>query len=447
MSRLSKIFTFIAVVLAPAAALAGAVGAFEEALTGVVTIVAADGHKSAAGQFVRQGAAEGRVLGSGIVISENGLILTANHTVAGSDGFTVVFCDLTELYAKLVASEPLLDIAILKVGRSGLRPLPWRVDEPPLAGETVFTIGTPSAFSADLVPSISGGIVSAHHRTIETRSQTGQRIFLTDLIETDAQVSPGESGGALVDGKGRLLGMCLARYNTANTGRGRAYAIPADAWLRRAIDALAAGGVVPIGELGAQVSPLGIERAEGVGVRARSGVEVTWLDDGGPFEKAGILVGDIVTKINGEAVRRTTRFRQIEMRLDPGSTAEVNVVRSSQSKPLGLEVTVAGHERAEFRADNPFAWRGMRLVALSDGVRRKYGTHYRDGVVVVGIDRGSNAYQAGVRTGEVIFEVNNIIVKTLADFRSVVMEIPRTNVVKVRTSIGIGHIHGESLPE
>lgn len=241
--------------------------------------------------------------------------------------------------------------------------------------------------------------------------------------------------------------MCLAVYRPHGSSRGRAYAVPADAWLRRALDALVKGREAPIGDLGAQVSTLTGHRARLLKVPPRIGVEVTWREQGGPFERAGVLVGDVVTAINGLSVRRTTRFRQLEMRLEPGSAARVSVIRPPSRKPVEFDVPVACSSPDRHTQEAEFAWRGMRVGAVSDELRRKFAMHYRDAVVVTRIESRSSAYRAGLRAGDAIVEINNAAVKTVADFRRAVSGIPSGNVVRVRTTKGIGHIQGESLPK
>ena len=135
--------------------------------------------------------------------------------------------------------------------------MPWRIQRGAQVGEVVFSIGTPAVFSMDPEPSVSRGIVSAVHRTLETTGHP-EPAFLMDLIETDAQISPGESGGALVDRDGMLIGMCLAVYHPDAGIRGKAFALAADSWLRAGIDKMTGGEGFPIGSLGVEVAPLGL---------------------------------------------------------------------------------------------------------------------------------------------------------------------------------------------
>jgi len=433
------LLTFISV-----AAAGDSVEVFKSVRGGVVTVVSAgNGLARPAMALLERARGDDFVLGTGIILPFDGLILTASHAVADIPDLAVVFSDMSEAGATLVASQPLLDIALLRVAKKDLSAVPWRLDKPLEVGETVFTIGTPSAFSADPSPSITAGIVCSLHRAIDfSDDRSGPT---GDLIECDCLVSVGESGGALVDGEGRLVGMVLAAHRPHDQSRGRTYALPADKWLLGVIEALSKGAQAPLGDFGTQVAGLGISRARRLGLAPRSGVEVTWVREGGPFAAAGVMPGDVVVSINDQDVRRTTRFRQIEMRLAPGSTAAVKVVRPGAGRTIDLEVAVdAAHHRRDF-VEVEFNWRGMRLAGLSEPLRKRLGIHFQNGVLVRGVDSDGPAHRAGLRPGDVIVEINSIEVRSLPDLRKIAAVIPDSNVVRVRTTAGIGHIQGESL--
>jgi len=429
------------------AAAAGEV--FNRAAPGVVTIVAAvdEAEQHAPRPFVESPPGGVRILGSGVVLSPDGYILTAHHVVSGSGPFCVVLSDLTEQPGRLVASEPVLDIALVKIEASDLDPLEWRTGKPAAVGEEVFALGTPSVFVGDPTPSLSAGIVSALHRTVGTTAEDGRPVHLPDLIETDARVSPGQSGGALLDDEGRLLGMCVAVYSPLGAERGRAYAVPADSWLRSALDSLRGGEPVRIGRLGALVGPVPSGRARRFGVAPRSGVHVLSLESGGPLEEAGVRQGDIIMRVAGAPVRRTTRFRQVEMRLEPGSKVKVFVARSGEEGPLEFEVEVGSDGSVNGEHEASVSWRGMRVSDLTPRVRERFGTRLHDGVIVVSLESHGPAHRAGLREGDIIREVNDDPVKNLADFRSSIEKIGPASVVRVRTSAGIGHIEGASFTE
>jgi len=430
--------------LCAAAAAAETAAVLDEARKGVVTIRDSSGSARPAGPdaFFQEEAVGGDILGSGIVISQAGLVLTANHAVSKCKSISVVLWDSSEFDAKLVAAEPCLDVAILQIQNAGLAALPWRTKEPAVMGETVYAIGTP-AILGDPVPSASRGIVSGVHKAVERRDEDGPAPFLLDLIETDAQLSPGQSGGALVDSEGRLVGMCIGVYQPVGAGRGRAFALPADDWLQAGLDSMVKTGRLPIGRLGLQALPLTIERARRLGREPRSGVQVISVQAHGPADKAGIAVGDVITRVDGRPVRLVNELRRLEMRLAPGSTAKVTLLRAGAVQPAEVEVAVASDGAALGQKVLEFAWRGMRLRDIENSRPRESSPRVKSGVVVVDVAGGSFAYEAGIRGGNIIVEVNNTAVDSLADFEAAVKDIPDTNVVRVRTNEGIGHVQGE----
>jgi S1-C subfamily serine protease len=300
---------------------------------GVVTLVAIQDAAASAMTDGGRGWYGDRILCSGVVISEDGLIMTAEHGLGDEKEFGVLLSTGEEARGEIIARESFLDLALVRVKRAGLKPIPWRTDEAAVIGEEIYAVGTPGAFADDPTPALSRGIVSAVDRSLSTqRGREGERTSW-GLIETDAQMSPGESGGALVDGEGRLLGMCFARYRPRGFSRSRTYATPADRWLRRAIDALVAGERVPIGYLGARVAALGTRQARRLSVKPRSGIEIVQCDEGGPFEAAGIGPGDVIATIDGVEMRRVGVFGRTEMRLEPGRIVTVRVIRTADNGP------------------------------------------------------------------------------------------------------------------
>ena len=419
-----------------------------EARKGVVTICGMQGapKKGGTATFFQEEAVGGDILGSGIVLSGDGLVLTANHTIAGVDKLSVVLWDLSEFQAQVLAVEPSLDIALLQIQSIDLVPLLWRADRPPVVGETVYTIGTPAAFSNDPGPSTSRGVISALHRSLETSLEEREAPFLVDLLETDARLSPGESGGALIDAQGKLLGMCLAVYHPTGAIGGASFALGADQWLREGIDAMLKGERFPIGKLGIEVAPLPLESARRLGVPARQGVRASYVELGGSAYAAGISEADVITRIDGQQVRLVCQFRRIEMRLRPGSTAKLTVLRSGSPQPFVFEVEVASRSTGSTAKTRELEWRGMRLADIDDAMRREYSAPGRAGVIATDVTRTGRAYAAGLRKGDVILEVNNTLVNSLAAFEEAVKGIPDSNVVRVRTTDGIGHIQGETHP-
>jgi len=444
--RHSRFMWAVAIALVTAAAAPGETvpAALGQARKGVVTVCATGSTLRRSGPvgFFQEETEGSNILGSGIVLSGDGVILTAYHAVSGISELSAVLWDLTELKATLVAAEPGLDIALLRVQSVDLAPIPWRKAPPPSPGEIVFAIGTPGVFPNDLTSSVSRGVISSLHRSLDV-SGDPEAQFMADLIETDAQLSPGESGGALVDEQGRLVGMCLAVYHPTGAIRGRAFALAADDWLRKGIDSMLLGGGFPLGRLGVHIGSFSLESTRRLGVAPQYRIHVSAVDRGGPAEVAGLTRGDIITHVNGQEVRSPSEFRRLEMRLVPKTAAKVAILRGKPPKPFELALVVAEQEPPERGKPVEFGWRGMRLRDIDEGLRREMSIPNKTGVAVVGIERPGNAFVAGLRLGDVISEVNNTPVDTLAQFEAAVKNISASNVVRVKTGEGIGHIQGD----
>jgi len=430
--------------LAPSAFPQDTYKAAADARKGVVTICApARGAQGAEPvPFFEETPSDGGVIGSGIILSSDGLILTANHIIAGVHDISVVLFDLNEFKATVVAADPAMDVAILRIQSADLVPIPWREDEAAQVGESVCAVGTPAVFSESPWPSISEGIVSAIHRSIEEADVGASRPYMIDLLESDVQVVPGQSGGALVDSQGRLLGMCMAVYFPTAEGRGRAFARPADAWFRAGLDALRKSGRIPAGTLSVDVNPVPLETVTRFGLRKQRGVEVSFVPSGGPCEKAGIVVQDIILAVNDMPVNLVSQFRRYELHLVPGETAKLSVLRAGVGEVMDLTIVVASATPSDEPSE--LRWRGMLLrdmtLDMTGGSRRQSV----QGVLVREVEPGGKAYQGGLRTGDVIEEVNNVPIRSLHDFTEATKNVPVTEIVRIRTSEGIGHIKGEN---
>lgn len=419
-------------------------GALEQARQSVVTVITTDTVTRRPGTlpFFREETVGSNILGSGIVISEDGLILTAYHAVAGLSEISIVSADLREQRASVLAVEPALDLAILQIRSLDLKPITWRMNPSPGIGEDVYAIGTPGVFSNNPVPSVTRGIVSALHRTLDV-SWDPREVVMLDLLETDVQLLPGESGGALVDAQGKLLGMGLAIYHPSGTIHGRAFAIAADDWLRKGLDAMITGDQFPIGYIGVRAGTLDLDTTRRRGLGPNDRVTISDIHPEGPLYLTELRKGDIITHLNSRRIRNASELRQIEMRLVPGDNTTLVVLRGAPPEQITIDFKVANLARTPAAKRADFSWRGMKLADIDDGIRREYGIPLRTGVAVIGVVRNSSAFKAGLRVGDVINEVNNSRVDRLASFIDAVESIPASNVVKIQTTEGVGHVQGE----
>ena len=275
-------------------------------------------------------------LGSGVVYAEEGIIVTNAHVVEGSDELAVAFADGTRVDAELVAATPLLDLAVLRVDRDGL-PAATFSEELPRVGELAIAMGSPLG----LEQTVTAGIVSALNRGIPGSARSTQA--LVDLIQTDAAISPGNSGGALVDGAGRVIGINVAYLPPAAGAVSLGFAIPSPTVLH-AVEELLETGEVDLAYMGVAPAPLTPQIADQFGLEEQEGVLVAEVPEGGPADQAGIEPGDLVTAVGGEEVRSVEDFLGLLRRSERGDVVEVELVRDGDERTI--DVTLAGRPRS-----------------------------------------------------------------------------------------------------
>ena len=276
-----------------------------------------------------------RGLGSGVVYAEDGIIVTNAHVVAGSESLAVAFADGTRADAEVVAATRLLDLAVLRVERDGL-PAATFSDELPRVGELAIAMGSPLG----LEQTVTAGIVSALNRGIPGSARSTHA--LVDLIQTDAAISPGNSGGALVDGAGRVIGINVAYLPPIAGAVSLGFAIPSPTVLH-AVEELLETGEVDLAYMGVAPVPLTPQIADQFGLDDEEGVLVAQVPEGGPADQAGLEPGDLVIALDGEAVRSVEDFLGFLRRSQRGDVVEVELVRDGEE--MTIDVTLAGRPR------------------------------------------------------------------------------------------------------
>jgi serine protease Do len=332
-------------------------------------------------------------LGSGVVVSPDGYVLTNNHVVERGARFRVGFDDGRELVAKVVGTDPSSDLAVLKIeAKERFAFVPMGRSDRLLIGEPVIAIGNPFGLSH----TVTTGVVSAVGRSFDA----GDRKMF-DFIQTDASINPGNSGGPLLDIDGRLIAINTAILGERNAGIG--FAIPIDR-ARRIAEDLIAHGEVRVGYLGISVDDL--PPREGAPEGTSGGVAVVSVDPGSPGERAGIRKGDAVEAVNGGAVGSADEFRFRARALPIGGAARIDVARGG-----GRRTVTATAVELTAKAAEGLVARRIGLQLREEAVRG--GTV----VVVATVARGSPAAHTGVQAGDLIREVNSSEIWTMADFR------------------------------
>ena len=369
------------------------------------------------GEPDRQGA------GSGFVIEEDGYIMTNHHVIDGADQIIVRLADRREFEAELVGSDPLSDIALLKIDADGLPTLKLGHSDELRPGEWVVAIGSPFNFEQ----SVTAGIVSAKGRS------TNQQQYVP-FIQTDVAINRGNSGGPLLNMDGEVVGINSWILSSGGGYMGLSFSIPIET-ASAAADQLREHGKVSRGLLGVQVGAVTREMAEALDLDRPVGALVNDVTEGSAAEKAGIKPGDVIMAFNGATVESSGDLPPLVGANPPGTRADVLVSRNGEE--MTFEVTLdalqsddAGNllpASAEGGQSNAL---GLEVEAIADDNRRALGDP--DGGVIVSRVESDAAYRAGIRRGDIILMINNMKIDDLESFKEVVESLPADKAVALR---------------
>jgi len=339
-------------------------------------------------------------LGSGVIVSSNGFILTNNHVVDGADEIKVVLPDDRELPAKVVGADPKTDVAVVKIEAKDLASVTFADSDKLRVGDVVFAVGNPLGVGE----TVTMGIVSAKGRQVGILDDVAG---YEDFIQTDAAINMGNSGGALVDAKGRLVGINSAIISPSRGNIGIGFAVPIN--LAAAImKSLIETGTVTRGFLGVNTEALNPDTAEQLGLpRDSKGVAVTRTDPGSPADKSGIRNNDVILAVNGKPVENRDELRLTIAQMPPGSKISLQIMR--EGKPVKLAVTLGKFdEKPDELLD------GVNVTRLTEEMRRQGHLDGRiSGVVVTEVGENSR-YAEDIPVGAVIVEINKMPVADLA---------------------------------
>jgi serine protease Do len=349
-------------------------------------------------------------LGSGVIVSPDGLILTNNHVAEAGDKIVVQIGEHGHKYdAKVVGNDPTSDVALLKIDAKNLPVLTFADSDQVKVGDIVLAVGNPFA----LTDTVTMGIVSALGRNTVLDDDGNGPTHYEDFIQTDASINPGNSGGALVDTQGRLIGINTAIYSRSGGNQGIGFAVPSNL-ARNVIDSLLKYGKVNRGYLGAVVQELNPDLAEEFKVPDdQQGALISELLPGSAAEKAGLKTGDIITAVNGKAVSDPMSLRLSVGGMRAGDQATVTYLRDGQSKTLNVTLGEQGNtgeiaQSGPQQNDHPNVLDGITVGDLDDATRSdlKVPSEVK-GVLVTDVSADSVGYDAGLRKNDVIIEMDH----------------------------------------
>jgi serine protease Do len=361
-------------------------------------------------------------IGSGILISPDGYIVTNNHVVDGAVDINVTLNDRRILPAKLVGADPLTDLAVIKVAGTNLPNAPWGNSTALRPGQTVLAFGNPFGFRF----TVTRGIVSGLNRPnpfSRDRRQPGS------FIQTDAAINHGNSGGPLVNARGEVIGINTFLISSSDSFSGMGFAIPSQI-VRPTVEALIRDGKVKHGYMGIGISDVTPENAKFFHVDNNEGALVSQVEASSPAAKAGLKVGDVITELDGQKVTDASQL-QIEVgQKHPGSTIKLQVLRDgkSVSVPVTLEEMGSrdreGNETASSDHGKP-RW-GLGLADMTPELRQQLQAPSDiHGAIIERVQPGSAADNAGLQRGDVIVEVNRKPVENAADVQKALSAVPK----------------------
>ncbi len=352
-----------------------------------------------------------RGLGSGVIVTQDGYILTNNHVVDDADEVRVELPDRRTFTAKVVGTDPASDLAVLKINASSLPTLALGDSDAVKVGDVVLAVGNPLGVGE----TVTSGIISAKGRTTD-RGDSYQ-----DFLQTDAPINHGNSGGALVSASGELIGINSQILSPSDGNIGLGFAIPSN-MARNVMDQLIKHGTVRRAKLGVTVQSVTADLAASLGLPSARGALVSNVEDGSPAAQAGLKQGDVITEYNGKPVSDSNQLRNDVASSTPGSSVSMKVYRDGRTDTVQAKLGELAAKRD--KSDSPSDDRGEGTFGMSvqpltpdlaerAGVPR--GTH---GVLVTDLDPYGIAADSGIQEGDVIEKVDGKTVKTAAELKS-----------------------------
>jgi serine protease Do len=355
-------------------------------------------------------------LGSGVIVSSDGYILTNNHVIKNAEKIKVILSDKREFDGKVIGTDPKTDLAVVKIEATDLPTISWGDSDNLRVGEIVIAIGNPYRLSH----TVTMGIVSA-----VGRANVGIADY-EDFIQTDAAINPGNSGGALVNARGELVGINTAIFSTTGGYQGIGFAIPSN-MAKIVMNNLIERGKVIRGWLGVSIQPITPELAQQFQLKEEHGSLVADVIDGSPAEKAGIMRGDVIIEYDGKKVDEPYYLRNMVASTPPGTEVKIKVIRNGQIETLWVTIGELPSEWPEEKGPGKYenALSGVSIQELTPELYKKMNVPERiRGVIVSNIEPDSPAITRLLR-GDIILEINRKAISSIEEYEAVVSKIKK----------------------
>ena len=374
-------------------------------------------------------------LGSGVIIDARGFVLTNEHVVADGEKITVMLSDGRKFTGAVKGKDPRSDLAVIKIDAKNLVAAPLGDSASVMTGQWAIALGNPfglmgfgpSVEALGAEPTLTVGVISALGRQLPKLAPNRD---YSDLIQTDAAINPGNSGGPLLNLQGEVIGVNVAILSSSRGFEGVGFAIPINK-AKAILDAMIAGKPIIYGWLGVQIQDITGDVAEFYGLKDRSGVVVYEVLPESPASKAGIKDGDIIKSFNGEPIQHSRQLIDLVSRTKAGSQVKVEILRDG--KPQTVEIAIGKRPLDTELSDGGLAekWRGLHVANAADQAGRlNLPPDALSGVMVVDVEDGSPAEQAGLRPGDVINEINRIPVANVNTYRAATTQVKGNALVR-----------------
>lgn len=363
--------------------------------------------------------------GSGVIIRQDGYIVTNNHVIEGATDIEVTLTNNKTFKAELIGADPATDVALIKVDAQGLPVIPFGDSDKLRLGEWVLAIGSPY----NLRSTVTAGIVSAKGRSIPDNSR---EFKIESFIQTDAAVNPGNSGGALVDKAGNLVGINTAIVSQTGAYAGYSFAVPVNI-VKRIVDDLMDFGSVRRAVLGVVMSPITQEIADKLKLSSLNGVYIVEVSPGSAAEQAGVKKEDVLVKIDSVQVTNASSVQEMVSGFYPGDKATLTVIRGGKEKELEVTFKGTAQENGTVTEDGSVAFYGSAIKEASKETKERLGI--KSGVEIVSVGPGK-IMDAGVTEGFVILYVNDQPVSKPQDVINIIKKSKRAVFIEGLTSYG-----------
>lgn len=360
-------------------------------------------------------------LGSGVIVdAKKGYVLTNNHVVENAKEIKIKLIDKRVIPAKIIGTDPKSDLAVLQIDAKNIKQIPLGDSDKLRVGEWVLAIGSP--FSANLSHTVTAGIISALGRSYVMPGNDHYENF----IQTDAAINPGNSGGALLNLDGELIGIntAIATGGMERSNRGVGFAIPSN-MIKKVMNDLIEKGYVVRSWLGVYIQPVDDKTARALDLSNRDGALVSEIVPDSPADNAGMQIQDVIIEFDGKKITDPSHLKNVVSSTPPGKRSKLLIVRDGNRKTINITLEELEQDAQTFAtAINANMSLGIEVRNISSSLAERYEIDPEStGVLVTDIDKKSNAYEAGIRTGDIITRVGTKRVTSSKIFRNLVEDL------------------------